>query len=147
MAPECWTLEALREHLMAIIEANDARYEQRFTDLIRSIDVAQREAERAISKAEDSNKTHFQILNNYKELSQERERVFVPRPEYELAHASLEKRMDEAMDQMRGRIEVVAKCMNRTTGESSGAKQGWAMAVAVIAALTALVSMFIHIAR
>jgi len=133
MVPDIWTLEAAMQHLTAIIEESDRRYEERFAALEAKIDAAAGSADRALGKAESAYEKRFDSMNEFREAMGDQQRTYLPRGEFEITHGAIQKQVDE-----------LSRCANARTSEGSGVKMGWSLALALIAVVIAIAALFVR---
>ena len=128
MAPDHWTLDALREHILAIICANEKRYADRFAAIEATVKAASIAAERALTKAETAYEKRFDSM----EAIGNQQRTYLPRSEFEITHAALQKQVD-----------TVSRCVGDRTSTGSGIKVGWSLALALVAVVVAIIALFV----
>lgn len=137
-----WTVDTLCAHLVAIIAANDKRYEQRFTDSKTAVDAALNAAKtavdaalsaakEAVQKAEGASEKRFEGVNEFRATLADQQRTLMPRSEAELRMRALELQVDT---------------LNKITAERGGQKVGamslWAWIAAVIGIGFGLISIY-----
>jgi hypothetical protein len=136
-----WTIETLHEHLIARMESNDKRYEQRFEASQKALELglaAQKSAvdaaleaqKTAVIKAEVSTEKRFEGVNEFRNTLSDQQRTLIPRSEVEV--------MIEAMSQ---RVNAVEKQQDRAQSERQGIKGGWGFAVGVAGLVSLIVSI------
>jgi undecaprenyl pyrophosphate synthase len=97
-----WTPELVREHVLAILAANDKRYEERFAaqekavkDALaaqeKAVNAALAASEKAVSVAETNAEKWRSNANEWRSAMTDREKRFVSQQEYQL----LKERMDK----------------------------------------------------
>ena len=129
--PSGWQIDTLKEHVEALIEGADTRYEQRFLaqeKAVREALAAQEKAvtaaltaaEKAVAVAERNAEEWRKGANEWRGSMTDRERNFVSRPEFD----SLKERLD------------------RNEGAGKGVKDMWAWIIAAIMALAAVAAFF-----
>ena len=131
-----WTIESLKEHFDSLIEANDKRYEQRFTDQDAAVKAALASAERAVEKAEANAEKWRANANEWRGAMNDRERNLMPRAE---AEKSIQSNTEK--------IDAVAARVERSEGRSGGLDAGWKILIAVvglIAAIATIVAVWRH---
>jgi len=100
--PSSWTPEIVRDHLIALIQANDERYEDKFTGQDKAVIsalTAQKEAvnaalaasEKAVSVAETNAEKWRSNANEWRAAMTDREKRFVSVTEYTLLKERLDK--------------------------------------------------------
>lgn len=158
-----WTLDSLREHLVAIVESNDRRYEQHFDDLEKATEKALTSADRAVTKAEASAERRFEGLNEFRAAMGDQQRGFIPRAEADLRMDTIAKEMEALNDRLlsllpraefttthamiQKQVDALAECSTRRAGEGAGIGKGWTVAMGLIAIIFALFSIFIHVLK
>ena len=137
-----WTLDALREYLLAIIERHEktadfrfrsleATMEDRFEAMEKAVVIAERsvnEARALVAKAIESELRH---VNEFRELVEEIQEQQMPRLEIVQRIERLSEKIDK---------EVSSSDSSRDRGV--GAKAGWALAIAVAMFAIAVASFF-----
>ena len=87
-----WTIETLREHLLALIEANEVKYSERFEasqSAINAAFLAQQTAMQtaltaqkiAVDKAETSTEKRFESVNEFRQTLADLQQLFIQRVE------------------------------------------------------------------
>lgn len=120
---------SLKEHLEAIIEQNDKRYEQRFNDTKIAVDAALIAADKAVAaalagqkeavtKAEVAAEKRFESVNEFRNTLSDQQRNLMPRSEAEIQFKSLNEKVD-----------ALRLSDGNQTGQETGVKQGWGWAV------------------
>jgi hypothetical protein len=133
MVPDIWTLEAAMQHLTKIIAESDRRYEERFVALEAKIDATSASADRALGKAEFAYEKRFDAMNEFREAMGDQQRTFIPRAEFDITHAMIQKQVDD-----------LSRCAISRTSEGSGMKAGWIMAVGALGVVLALVGLLLR---
>lgn len=128
-----WTMETLREYLLAIMATNDARYSERFessqtalqaaltaqqtamqtafTAQKLSVDAALAAADRAVNKAETASEKRFEGVNEFRGTLQDQQRTLMPRAEAEFADKVLAEKMEAMTRQLTEKIESMSKSL------------------------------------
>lgn len=136
-----WTLTTLRIYFDKLIEANDARYQQRFQQQGEAltaaflaqksaVDAALAAADRAVTKAEIASEKRFDAVNEFRRSLDDMSRQQMPRLECEQRMGTLKDQLDrvEAFQRARG-------------SEITGSKDSWATITAIIAILISVASV------
>jgi hypothetical protein len=145
--PCVWSLDTLRVHLIALIDANDKRYEQRFqasqeavalgfSAQKSAVDSALAAQNTAVIKAEVSTEKRFESVNEFRNTLADQQRNLMPRSEVDvLVHA------------INAKIDALEKMMDKWEAERAGLKGGWGYAVGAIGFLLTLVTLGVMIMR
>lgn len=115
---ETWTPELLLQHLKAIIEANDLRYQERFSAQEKAIAAALNSQEKAVRTSEINSDKWRANANEWRAAMTDRDRNFVSSAEFKL----IKERMD------------------LHEGEGTGMKNMWGIIVAGIAIMISVVT-------
>lgn len=140
---EPWTVETLRMHLLAIIKANDLRYDQRFEAQLNAFNVAfaaeqdfvkaaLAAADKAVAKAETAAEKRFEAINEFRQSLSDQSRLQMPRSECE--------KLIEALKERIGKIE---SSVQSVVGQRVGSHENLATVVAIIAGIAAVASAII----
>jgi hypothetical protein len=149
-----WTVDTLAEHIVALLQEHEKRFEQRFAERDHRYEqrfVAQEKAtSQALTATVEASKVLETTAKEWRESSNEwrgamtdRERNYLPRSEA----AVLEKQNAERIEGIVGRLE---KIEDRVTGREErgvGGRAAWGYVVGIIGALIAIVglaSRFLH---
>jgi hypothetical protein len=100
-----WTIETLREHVIALIGANDVRYNQRFEasqNAINTALAAQQKAmetaltsqKLAVDKAEIAAEKRFESVNEFRSVLTSQQSTLMPRPETMALLRALEEKLE-----------------------------------------------------
>jgi hypothetical protein len=119
----------LREHLEALINAHDRRYEQRFGDQATAVQAALNAAKEAVLKAETAAEKRFESVNEFRETLDDQQRTLIPRAEAELRMNAIAARVDE-----------VAKVVDAGRSARAGGREMWAYVVGGIGLLFGILS-------
>ena len=136
-----WTVETLREHLLAMIAANDLRYEQRFTASQQAIqlgfsaqksavDAALAAADRAVIKAETSAEKRFEAVNEFRSTLADQQRNLIPRSEVDVVVVAISEK-----------IADLQKRVDAQQSERRGVQGGWGYAIGVIGFVAMLMGL------
>jgi predicted lysophospholipase L1 biosynthesis ABC-type transport system permease subunit len=79
--PSGWTIDTAHQHLLDLITANDRRYEQRFIDSKEAVQAALVAADRATSKAEESQEKRNEGMNEFRGQLKDQAGTFITRTE------------------------------------------------------------------
>ena len=101
--PSSWTPEIVRDHVLAVVEAHDKRYEDKFTGQDKAVNAALAAqekavnaalaaAEKAVSVAERNAEEWRKGANEWRGSMTDRERNFVARTEFD----ALKERIDRS---------------------------------------------------
>jgi len=71
----------LKEHLLAIVDANDRRYSNRFNAQEKAVTAALNAADRAVVKAELATEKRFDGVNEFRAALSDQTASFIPRAE------------------------------------------------------------------
>jgi uncharacterized membrane protein len=144
-----WTFETMLSHVAALIEtnlvminANDARYEQRFLDskiavdaalnaAKTAVDAALSAAKEAVAKAETASEKRFDGVNEFRLTLSDQQRTLMPRAEAEL-------RMNSLADQ----INAIKEAQIRNVGRSVGIKDSYGFIEGLLGVLMAIAAMY-----
>jgi len=86
---EGWTVETAHTHLLDLITANDRRYEQRFLDSKEAVQSALIAADRATTKAEESQEKRNEGMNEFRGQLKDQAGTFITRTELYAALVAL----------------------------------------------------------
>lgn len=128
-------------HFEKLLEAHDKRYEQRFQasqDAVKAAFEAQENRinerlqaqDRAVNKAEIAAEKRFEGVNEFRAQLGDQQRTLMPR-------AEAENRLQMLMD----KVNVLENFRTEQLTKSSGAKEGYGQAVAIVSLILALLSI------
>lgn len=137
-----WTVETAMDHVLTVLRAYDARYEQRFAGQEKAIELGLSEqkssvaaalisAERAVQKAEMAAEKRFESVNEFRSTLADQQRNLMPRSEVAVIASGLTER-----------VAALKEIVDRLQAERKGIVGGWGYAVGV-AGLVALVTAFL----
>lgn len=140
---EGWSIDTALDHMLALMAANDKRYEQRFEASQKALDAAltaQKEAtqaafaaqkegisaalaaaDRAVQKAEAASEKRFEGVNEFRATLSDQQRTLIPRAEVDV----LVRGLNEKIAQLTKQADAIAN-------ERVGIKGGWGYAVGVV---------------
>ena len=134
--PSGWTIDTLKEHVLALLSANDTRYEQRFLSTEKLNAVAIVNADKAVAQAEIANEKRFDNTNEWRNAMQDRDKLTMSRDAADAKFQALTERI-AAMDV---RLE-------KTEASREGAGSTWKIMASVLGALLAIVSIIAIVER
>lgn len=83
-----WTIGTLREHVLALREADDKRYSQRSADQEKAVQAALNAAEKATDKADAASEKRFDGVNEFRSTLKDQQSTYITRTEvYAVASA------------------------------------------------------------
>jgi len=126
-----WTIDTLHAHLVAQMEANDRRYSERFVS-----------QEQAIKKAEDATEKRFEGVNEFRAALATQTHNSPTRIEVDAGMSAIEQRLNADS----ARISALEGDMKGLGGRGAGMQQLWAIGVAALIALAAVISAVVVIA-
>lgn len=129
--PSSWTVDMLKEHVIAMIMLNDKRYEERFVGQVqavkdalaaqeKAVNAALVAAEKAVNVAETNAQEWRKGANEWRQAMTDREIKFVGTSEFSL----LKERLD------------------RSEGKGTGLHAGWGYLIGAIGVVAALIAIF-----
>ena len=153
-----WSIDTALDHVLALMAANDKRYEQRFEASQKALDAAltaQKEAtqtaftaqkegisaalaaaDRAVTKAELATEKRFESVNEFRGTLDNQQRTLIPRSEVEV----LIEGVNEKIAQLTKQADALA-------AERRGIQGGWGYAVGVIGFVMVLLSLVAALLR
>lgn len=134
-------MQQQKELLLALIEANDVRYDQRFEaskEAIASalnaakeaITAALSAADRAVQKAESASEKRFEGVNEFRATLSDQQRTLMPRQEAEALIRNLSDKID-AQD----------KRITESVSQRTGVGQGWQYALGAVGLIATVLSI------
>ena len=142
-----WTLETLRQFLLAKIEANEAAdiarhaasdkiFQAAFAASKELVTSAYLAADRAVQKAEVASEKRFEGVNEFRGQLADQQRTLMPRTEVEVMLRSLSDR-----------LKTIENKESERAGKLTGSREGWGWAVGIVGLVALLISIFIALAR
>ena len=122
---------SLREHLEAIIAANDRRYEDRFTAASAAVTTAMTAAKEAVLKAESATERRFESVNEFRNTLADQQRTFIARSEVDVLRQAMTEKVDG-----------LTKTVDRLMAQRQGAASGWGWAVGVVGFVALIYAFF-----
>ncbi len=122
-----WTVDTLRDHVEALLDAADKRYEQRFDA-----------AENAVAKADAASEKRFDGVNEFRAALADQTASLIPRAEAETRLTVLNEKLSELGIEMRAAVGTLRESQTNSAGRDHGISQSWlvllgAMGVAGVA--------------
>ncbi len=116
-----WSIETVREHLVALLTAHEIMDEQRHHSQAQAIEASRSASQMAIDKAENAMERRFDSINEFREQLSDQTRTYMPRAEYEAKHSAINARIDS-----------IDSRLTLAEGRSSGIQASWAVLIAVL---------------
>lgn len=171
-----WTIETAMAHCLSVmhanhtycvkvIEANDHRYEQRFSASSKEVDLAianrtatvaaafqaQKEmiiaalanADRAVLKAELANDKRFDGVNEFRAALDNQQRTLIQRSEVDVLFRGLDSKIAAIEKGLEEKITGVTKQQDAQIAERMGLKGGWGYAVGVVGFVLTLATLLV----
>ncbi len=88
-----WTTETVLEHVIQVLNERDKRYQQRFDAQEKALGAALLNAATAVDKAETTNTAWRQNQNEWRGALSDRDRLFIPRQEFDAKVEALDERI------------------------------------------------------
>jgi hypothetical protein len=134
----------LKEFILAVIEGNDRRYEQRFNDTKLAVDASLIAADKAVvaalagqkeavTKAETAAEKRFESVNEFRNTLSDQQRNLMPRSEAEVKFDSFTKQIDG----------VVAR-LDKSEGKGVGLSMGWGIFIGLVGVIGGLIGIFTY---
>lgn len=163
MGETTWTVETLREYLLALIVANDVKYAGRFEEsqnAVReaflaqqtamqtaltaqklAVDTALQAADRAVAKAEAAADKRFDSVNEFRATFADQQRTYMPRGEVEL----LNKQLAEKNESLEKEIAALREAHSNQMGKTEGVTALGATMITIIGiALSSAIGIALH---
>lgn len=121
----------LREHIEAIIAANDRRYEERFIAANAAVTTAMTAAKEAVLKAEAATESRFAGVNEFRATLSDQQQRFIARSEVEVMRSAMTEKVDG-----------LTKTVERLMAQRQGATTGWGYAVGVVGFVALIYTFF-----
>lgn len=134
-------MQQQKELLLALIEANDVRYDQRFeaskeavsaalNAAKEAITAALSAADRAVQKAEAASEKRFEGVNEFRAALGDAQRTLMPRQEAEARLSNLSEK-----------IEGLEKRHTEQASQRAGVGQGWQLALGAVGLIGTILSI------
>lgn len=136
MPSDGWTIDTAMEHLLTLIQANDARYMAAIAALKDAVGIALTSADRAVSKAEMAAEKRFEGVNEFRQTLADEQRTLMPRAEVEVIIRSLTEKVDTA-------TRLVQTSLAQGTGHQTGARDALAYLAIVFGGLSLMTTLFL----
>ena len=142
-----WTIDTVREHVLALLAAHDRRYETRFeqqeaavsTAFLaqeKAVNAALASADRAVTKAETATENRLANINEFRAQQTELITTFMPRSEAEIRLHALS-----------AKIALLARGARQSTWRSAGIAAFWGFLVGAGWFVAAVVSVVYAVSR
>jgi len=136
-----WTVETLRDYVLAMMSEHSRRHEQRFEGDLRAVrealqaqkelaTMAMNSADRAVAKAESATEKRFDAVNEFRETLADQQRTLMPRSEAELELKSLHMLVDK--------LEIR---LSEFEARHRGFSGGWGVAVGIVGFIAFVLSV------
>jgi hypothetical protein len=76
-----WTIETVREHVLALMDERDKRYEQRFLQQETAVTAALNSSKEAVAKAERATEKRFESVNEFRGALSDAQKNYITRSE------------------------------------------------------------------
>ena len=147
-------LAALRELLETRIGSLDRILSRRMDDAGKAIDAALVSAEKAVTKAETASERRFDSVNEFRKALSDQTATFIPRAEYDTAHASLSDRVTANADRMAAlelrltsRLDLGQGADTGTASAHNEQRLNTSQVIAALATLAAVVTLVLYIVK
>lgn len=119
------------EHLKALIDERDRRYEQRFVDQATAVSAALASAEKAVTKAEEASNKRFDAVNEFRGQLSDQASQFMTRAE----GGALIDRNTKDIQELKDRV-------NTSQGRGTGIQAGWGYLIGAVGLIGGLVGLY-----
>ena len=147
-------LGALRELLETRINGLDRLLSRRMDDADKAIQAALVSAEKAVTKAETASEKRFEGVNEFRQALADQTATFIPRAEYDTAHAALTERVTSSADRVAALELRLTSRLDRGEGTEAGAagqrgeqRLNLSQVIAGIATIVAVVTLVLYLAK
>jgi len=142
-----WTLNTLKKYVIAKIDGNDERYKQEFDNqklAVKDALAAQKEltnaafnsSEKAIVKAEDSQRTYNQGHNDLSKKMEDQYKLMIPRTE----HQGAIRAMDDKNQDLNKKIDALSIRLTAIESRGEGRSSLWGYIIGGIGAVAIILS-------
>jgi hypothetical protein len=149
-----WTTDTLREHLTQRLADLDRALSRRMDDADKAIQAALVSAEKAVVKAETASEKRFEGVNEFRKALSDQTATFIPRSEYDAAHAALSDRVSANADRVAALELRLTSRLDRGEGADVGAagqrtdqRLNMSQVIAGIATLVAVVTLVLYVVK
>lgn len=149
-----WSIETALDHVLAIINEKDRRYEQRFQDQQKAVEtalVAQEKAvnaaldaqKTAVAKAESATEKRFESVNEFRGTLDNQQRTLIPRSEV----AVIVEGLNEKVAQLTKQQDELKMAVANKLSEQKGVTGGWGYAVGALGLVLTIVTLGVLVFR
>jgi hypothetical protein len=123
---------SLRQHVEALLEAMDLRYQQRFDAQKEAINAALLAAEKAVTKAEMATDKRFDSVNEFRQTLSDQSKTFFSRVE---------------ATALSDRLAAFSDRLNKSEGRGAGLSAGWGYLIGAGGLVSAVIIMVVTLAK
>lgn len=160
MKDNSWNIETLKEHLIALIEGNDRRYQESFAGADKAVGAAlaaQKEltnaafasSEKAIVKAEDAQRDYNVRSNEFRGQLDDQAQTLMPRSETAVLIHSLEDKLyttgktnSDKIDELGKKLDSMSTRLTTIEGKSTGMGAMWGYILGALGGAAILYELF-----
>lgn len=150
-----WTIETLKEYILALINANDKKYTQSFEEVRTAtqtaltaqklaVDTALIAADRAGEKAERAGEKRLDGLNELRNMASDAQLNYMQRLEADAKFKGLEDKLDAMRDNLTKEIQSLRESRSETGGAKTSSRELFSYLIAVAGLILALIFHFVH---
>jgi hypothetical protein len=147
-------LAALRELLETRVDALDRLLSRRMDDADKAIQAALVSAEKAVTKAEVASEKRFEGVNEFRKALADQTSTFIPRAEYDAAHASLADRVTANAERVAALELRLTSRLDRGEGSDAGAagqrgeqRLNMSQVIAALGFLAAVITLILYVTK
>lgn len=130
------SLEAIRVHFIALMQASETKNQQQFADAEKAVKAALASAEQAVSKAEINSEKWRANANEWRAAMSDRENEFMRRKEA----ATMITALSDRVNMIEGRV-------TRNEGRGTGMTAVWGYIFAGLGGVATLITIFFLLTR
>lgn len=138
---QVWNVEATRQYLLAVIAANDQRYQEHFTANDRRYQERFDSQAEATRKAEAASEHRFDGVNEFRGQLRDQAATFIPRLEYDTRQAALAEIVRASLASLDERLTGLLSRLDRIEGKSTGLNAGWGYLIGGVGLLATTISL------
>lgn len=142
-----WTPDLLHQHMIAMLDGQERRFNERIESLTKSIELSLHAAEKAILKAENATERRLEGLNELRAVTEDRAKEFIPRAVAEALTQRLGERIDALAERYAERIDELQSRLDRLEGTRTGLSTGWQVLLAAIGGIGVITMIVYTLAR
>lgn len=134
-----WTIEAIKEYFLKLIEQHEKRVDQKFTSIEKAVKLANRANEKRFENTNEWRASYEDLIQQMQKLIQTMQRDYIPRTEFDKSLDATREKHETAVKTLSDQIKNVNTQIESTQNRKVGSGLMWVYVVSGIGLLISII--------